>query len=111
RSVLGPAPRELLEEPARAEVLEALRDSLAWHAEHEPASPDSVLNACRGWRWARTGRWTSKRSAAEWARGRMSDPAAVDAALAARDAGTDVDPALVAGLLDAAGATIGALRS
>ena len=77
RSIRGPAggrcsaaaPRRSRLGPA-GEVLAALGDSLDWHAIHESTSPDSVLNACRAWRWTRTGRWTSKRAAAEWARER-----------------------------------------
>ena len=101
RSLLGPPPGELLDEPPRAELLTALRESLDWHAKHEPDGPDAILNAARAWRWARTGRWTSKRRAAEWAIGRMSDPSAVAAALAARDAGERMDPDTVAGALAA----------
>nr|MDQ4040680.1 DUF4111 domain-containing protein [Actinomycetota bacterium] len=68
RSLLGPPPRELLDEPPPETTRQAVLESLDWHAEHEPTSPNAILNACRGWRWARTGRWTSKRRAAEWAR-------------------------------------------
>jgi hypothetical protein len=110
RALFGPAPREVLAPVPRSEVLAALGDSLDWHAAHEPASPNSVLNACRAWRWMRTGRWTSKPAAAEWARGRMSDPAAIDAALAARAAGEPVDPGTVAGFVDAVRAVLAAAR-
>jgi Aminoglycoside adenylyltransferase, C-terminal domain len=110
RALFGPPPRDVLAPVPRGEVLAALRDSLDWHAAHEPASPDSVLNACRAWRWARTGRWTSKRAAAEWAHGRMSDPAAIDAGLSARAAGEPLDPATVAGFLDAVRAVLAAAR-
>ena len=110
RALFGPAPREVLAPVARGEVLAALGDSLDWHAAHEPASPNSVLNACRAWRWARTGRWTSKRAAAEWARGRISDPAAIDAALAARATGETLDPATVAGFVDAVRTVLAAAR-
>ncbi len=110
RALLGPPPRELLDEPPRETVRQALLESLDWHAEHEPTDPNAILNACRGWRWARTGRWTSKRRAGEWARTRMADPAAVDAALAARDAGRQLDRDVVAEFLAAARAAIAAAR-
>jgi hypothetical protein len=110
RALFGPAPREVLAPVPRGDVLVALDDSLDWHAAHEAVSPDSVLNACRAWRWTRTGRWTSKRAAAEWARGRMSDPGAVVAALAARDTGEALDPGIVAGFLEAVRAVLGAAR-
>jgi Domain of unknown function (DUF4111) len=110
RALFGPAPRDVLAPVPRGDLLAALGDSLDWHAAHEPASPDSVLNACRAWRWTRTGRWTSKRAAAEWARERMSDPGAVDAALAARATGEALDPGAVAGFLDAVRAVLAAAR-
>ena len=109
-ALFGPAPRDVLAPVPRGEVLAALGDSLDWHASHESASPNSVLNACRAWRWARTGRWTSKRAAAEWARGRMSDPAAIDAALAAWATGEALDPGTVTGFMDAVRAVLAAAR-
>jgi Domain of unknown function (DUF4111) len=110
RTLFGPPPREVLAPVPRGEVLAALGDSLDWHEAHEPASPDSVLNACRAWRWTRTGRWTSKRAAAKWARGRISDPAAIDGALAARAAGEALDPGTVADFLEAVHAVLAAAR-
>jgi hypothetical protein len=58
----------------------------------------------------RTGHWTSKRAAAEWARERMSDPAAIDAALAAWATGEALDPGTVAGFVDAVRAVLAAVR-
>jgi hypothetical protein len=110
RALFGPAPRDVLAPVPRGEVLVALGDSLDWHAIHESTSPNSVLNACRAWRWTRTGRWTSKRAAAEWARERMSDPAAIEAALAARATGEALDPGTVAGFVDAVRAVLAAAR-
>jgi hypothetical protein len=110
RALFGPAPRDVLAPVPRGEVLAALGDSLDWHAAHEPASPNGVLNACRAWRWTRTGRWTSKPAAADWARERMSDPAAIDAALAARPTGEALDPGTVAGFVDAVRAVLAAAR-
>ncbi|WP_293915044.1 aminoglycoside adenylyltransferase domain-containing protein [Deinococcus sp.] len=43
-----------------------LLDSLRWHRQHEQASANSVLNACRSWRWAQTGVWGSKRAGLSW---------------------------------------------
>jgi Domain of unknown function (DUF4111) len=48
-------------------VLDALMESLRWHRTHDLGSPNSVLNACRGWRWAETGVWGSKREGLAWA--------------------------------------------
>jgi hypothetical protein len=87
-------------------VLDALSESLDWHLEQLPADSETVLNACRAWRWARTGRWTSKRSPGQWARGRLSEPAVVDAALADRSA--RLDAGAVATLAAAARAALAA---
>jgi hypothetical protein len=102
RALYGPPPAQVLAAPPRADVVAALHDSLDWHRAHEPASENAVLNACRGWRWARTGRWTSKRKAGEWALSRMSDPAVVERALARRP----LQPQAVSGFLEAMHAAI-----
>ncbi len=64
--------------------LDALEDSLEWHADHETLTHYSVLNACRSWRYAEKGVWSSKEEAAEWARSRTEDPTIIDSALAIR---------------------------
>jgi Domain of unknown function (DUF4111)/Nucleotidyltransferase domain len=106
RTLYGPAPSDVLLAVPRGDLIAALRASLDWHQAHEADSPDAVLNACRGWRWARTGRWTSKERAGEWARGRMSDPSVVDAALRARGTGERLDADAVAEFLDSMRAAI-----
>ena len=50
----------------REDVLDALVRSLDWHAEHEPASRNTVLNAVRSWRWLESGEWGTKPEAARW---------------------------------------------
>jgi hypothetical protein len=106
RSLLGPPAREVLAPVPRHELVAAVHGSLDWHQAHETASPDTVLNASRAWHWACTGRWASKARAAEWARDRLADPGLVDAAVAARRAGGELDPAAVAAFLDAMRAAI-----
>jgi predicted nucleotidyltransferase len=69
-SLAGPPAREAIGEPPRADVLDALLDGLRWSLAVEPDSPNTVLNACRAWRFAERGDWVSKPAAAEWARGR-----------------------------------------
>jgi hypothetical protein len=97
RTLTGPPPAELVGPLPRRWVLEAVRESLLWHGEHEPNRSQSVLNACRGWRFAEAGVWSSKRDAAAWARPRTDDPSLIDAALAARagDHPHPLDPARV----------------
>jgi hypothetical protein len=66
----GPPARELIGEPPREDVLEALRAGERWAAEHEPDSPDTLLNAARARRFAECGDWLGKSAAAVWAAGR-----------------------------------------
>ena len=97
RALAGPPPGELIGPIPRRWLLEALRDSMAWHQANEPALQQSVLNASRGWRFASEGVWSSKDAAGAWARDRTADPAIVEAALALRhgDRSRPLDPARV----------------
>lgn len=92
--LLGPPASQVFGPISRDRVLEALKASLDWHLEHEPLGHNSVLNACRAWRFVEEGRWHSKSEAADWARGRVEDPATIDGAPAARvgDADAPLDP-------------------
>lgn len=80
----GPPAGEVLAPIPRSWLLDALKDSLEWHAEHETLTHFSVLNACRSWRFAEEGVWSSKEAGAKWARPRVEDPAVIDAALEIR---------------------------
>jgi Aminoglycoside adenylyltransferase, C-terminal domain len=98
RALDGPPPAELVGPIPRRWQLEAVRDSLAWHQANEPALQQSVLNACRGWRYAAEDVWSSKQDAAAWALDRTDDPATVSTALAIRHgdpAHHPLDPARV----------------
>jgi mannose-6-phosphate isomerase-like protein (cupin superfamily) len=97
RALAGPPPAEVVGPIPRRWLLEAVGDSLAWHEANEPALQRSVLNACRGWRFAAEGVWSSKAEAAAWAMPRTPDPATVQAALAVRagDRAHPLDPARV----------------
>lgn len=105
--LVGPPASELLAAAPRAWVLDAVRDSLTWHAREEPVSPNNVLNACRAWRYAEEGEWGTKAAGATWARPRLEDPSLLDAALAKRNGrpGPGLEPeavrALVQRVLDA----------
>ena len=95
RVLFGPPPRELVGPIPRRWLLEALRDSMAWHQANEPVLHQTVLNASRGWRFAAEGVWSSKRDAGAWAMARTRDPATVETALAIRygDDSRPLDPA------------------
>ena len=82
--LLGPPATELVPEPPREWLLDALVESIDWHLASEPASADAVLNACRAWRYAAEGTWSSKGEAAHWAREHRGAGDLIDRALAAR---------------------------
>jgi Domain of unknown function (DUF4111) len=97
RVLAGPPPGEVVGPIPRRWVLEAVRDSMAWHQANEPVLEQTVLNASRGWRFASEGVWSSKRDAGTWAMARTRDPATVATALAIRygDRSRRLDPARV----------------
>jgi hypothetical protein len=84
-ALFGPSARELFAPLPRAVLLRALSESVRWHAEEGVArDDDAVLNACRAWRFAAEGAWSSKPAAGAWARSRLDDQELVSEALAAR---------------------------
>ena len=97
RTLSGPPARDLVGPIPRSWLLEAVRDSLAWHDAHEGALQQTVLNASRGWRFAEEGVWSSKDDAGAWALARTDDRATVETALALRhgDRSRRLDPASV----------------
>jgi SAM-dependent methyltransferase len=97
RTLSGPSARDLVGPIPRSWLLEAVRDSLAWHDAHEGALQQTVLNASRGWRFAEEGVWSSKDDAGAWALARADDGAIVETALALRDGDRSrhLDPASV----------------
>jgi hypothetical protein len=93
----GPPAREVFAPIPRPWLLDALEDSLEWHADHETLLHYSVLNACRSWRYAEEGVMSSKDEAAVWALSHAEDPSIIDSALAIRrgDRFLGLDPAEV----------------
>jgi hypothetical protein len=73
RPLRGPPAATLVGAVPEPELLEAMRASLRWHAEHEAASANAVLNACRSWRRIECGDWTTKGDAGRWAIERGAD--------------------------------------
>ncbi|KAF4441161.1 streptomycin 3 -adenylyltransferase [Fusarium acutatum] len=72
-------------------VLEGMADSLAWHQANEPSSTNSVLNACRSWRYIATGEFCSKLEGANWAMKQDNCPVIVRRAVEARKTGDKLD--------------------
>ncbi|MFL5828136.1 MAG: aminoglycoside adenylyltransferase domain-containing protein, partial [Thermoleophilaceae bacterium] len=102
RSLYGPRPAELIAEVPPDAVRAALLQALDWWQRQLPDSPNTLLSACRAWRWAEHGDWLSKPAAGEWATTRSAHPEAIAAALERRPLRQPVDPALVAAVSDEA---------
>jgi hypothetical protein len=84
QALYGPAPTEVFGKIPRRWTLEAIADSLEWHRVNELSSANSVLNACRGWRYIATNEFGSKLAGADWALQKQGCPAVVAHALNAR---------------------------
>lgn len=85
-ALYGLSPAELFGPIPRPIVLRAIEESLSWHAENELVSANSVLNACRCWRYIETGEFGSKLAGAQWASRQPDCPSVVQAAIQARAA-------------------------
>lgn len=85
------APADVFGDVPRPVVLDALAASRSWHADHDTAAPNRVLNDCRAWRYVVEGRWSTKAEAAAWAIEAGGDAELIEHALALR-AGTRADP-------------------
>lgn len=79
--IAGPPANEVFADAPRAQLLNAMRDSMRWHRKHERATLYSVLNASRAWRFAAEDVLGSKLTGASWARSRWRSPSLVDAAV------------------------------
>jgi hypothetical protein len=100
RSLYGPAPADVFAAVPHAWTRDAIADSLDWHRENEFSSPNSVLNACRGWRFVVTGVFGSKLAGAEWALQQENCPLIVEHAITARKDGEQLPAADVLQLYD-----------
>jgi hypothetical protein len=89
-TLAGPAPRDVFGLIPYAVLLGALAQSLSWHARGNARSDDSVLNACRALRFARTRVWSGKEAAARWALEQGADVDTILAALRERAGGPAV---------------------
>ena len=90
-ALTGPPASEIFPTVSRPRLLRAFAGELHWALEH--ASPGyQVLNACRAWRFLEEDVLTSKLAGGEWARKRVEEPAAIDAATRNRRAETDAQP-------------------
>ena len=65
-ALVGPPARDVFGEVDHERVLRAVVRSLRWHATHGDRPHASVLTACRAWRYALQGVWSSKSAAGAW---------------------------------------------
>lgn len=94
RIVTGPPPADVFPDQPEERIVRAIRESLDWHIDHgtgegdaEADAADTVLNACRAWRFLEEGIWSSKTQAGRWALSRADRSVVVGEALARREAG------------------------
>lgn len=75
KTLYGPPPSAVFEEPGHETISNALDQSLSWHTQHERGSANDILNLCRALLWRETGNWASKRAAGEWHLSQRDDEA------------------------------------
>ncbi|KAJ5084566.1 hypothetical protein NUU61_009145 [Penicillium alfredii] len=95
RNLYGPDKTVAFGTIPRHWALEAIANSLDWHQANELNSVNSVLNACRGWRFIVTGEFSSKLDGAKWAMQQQGCPDIVSRAIAARKTGDELPAAQV----------------
>jgi hypothetical protein len=109
RPLAGPPARELIGPVPEPELRRALLDAVRWHAAHEPAGANTVLNACRAWRRMTAGDWVTKGQAGRWAIEQGADLPLLTSALALHEgAAGELDHAAVAAFLGDVAARLGA---
>ncbi|KAL3456045.1 hypothetical protein BJX64DRAFT_297056 [Aspergillus heterothallicus] len=67
--LFGPPAGEVFAAPRLEDILDCMLECLDWHREQLNLTPDAVLNACRALRFAKTGKWGSKKDGGGWAIG------------------------------------------
>lgn len=100
RKLHGPDTTDAFGAIPRRWILEAIADSLNWHQANELNSANSVLNACRGWRFIATCEFSSKLDGAKWAMKQQGCPDIVSDAIVARKTGDKLPVAQVMTLYD-----------
>lgn len=100
QALVGPEPAQVFAPIPRIWQLEAIADSLAWHTTHEFTSVNTLLNACRSWRYAVTGLWGSKSAGAAWAREQPGCPVVVVQAQSHRQRASGLSASAVTELVE-----------
>jgi predicted nucleotidyltransferase len=94
-ALVGPRPEEVFAPLGHRRLLPLLLESLSWHSTGAARADDAVLNACRAWRYAVEGVWSSKPAGGTWALAQPGAPPIVADALAARHGDGMLDPIAV----------------
>ena len=91
----GPPPAEVFGSLTERLLLPLLLDSIRWHSTGSVRGDDAVLNACRAWRYASEGVWSSKPAAGAWALAQPGASRLIALALQARHGNARLDPTAV----------------
>lgn len=89
-ALLGPPPSDVFAPASDLQIASAIEENLQWHRGkigdpyHDPGGVNSVLNACRAWRWAEERVLDSKDGGAEWALSVHGKSDLIECALAVR---------------------------
>jgi hypothetical protein len=94
-ALVGSRPEEVFAPLGHCRLLPLLLESLSWHSTAAARADDAVLNACRAWRYAVEGIWSSKPAGGAWALAQPGAPPIVADALAARRGNAFLDPIAV----------------
>ena len=91
RALSGPSPADLFPAVPREIVLGALTKELLW-ARGSGSASYQVLNACRAWQFVQENALCSKLAGARWAKQRVDDVSAIDAAIRHREGLSEIQP-------------------
>jgi hypothetical protein len=91
KSIVGPRPTELFLPAPDEWVFSAIIESLDWHALNESNLANSILNACRAWRYLEERMWSSKTSAGLWAAPKSAHQLLITAAVSNRSSHSNAE--------------------
>ncbi|KAL2834653.1 hypothetical protein BJY01DRAFT_252977 [Aspergillus pseudoustus] len=111
-ALLGPSPDNVFVAPRVEWVLDRILESLDWHCRNIALTSDSILNACRGLRFAKAREWGSKMDGGAWVIGCYGKhDVVVDLAMGGRRSKTDLPQDQAMEFLDVVQAEVKECRS
>jgi hypothetical protein len=94
-ALFGPSATDVFAPLPQRVLVPIVLQSVKWHSRRSARDDDAVLNACRAWRYAVDGVWSSKLAAGVWALDHLEAPQLVAEALEGRHGPVRLDPAAV----------------